>query len=281
MVVAAGIGSLGPLACKRDEPAPTKVSEREPLIQPPTKPKRTGPFTDPNVDPPGPRETGQLDGEELQRSIAKARARIEAGELIVGMQILRRCANKTPQSVPCEAELGMALAKAKKYKAHARYFMAEAAKVDDPQTPTDTYRKLAAAASDFAQYATTATALGVVVNRGEATSEDYAALAVALQADPSRTGEAIDAYARAYELDPKGYEYLREQATLLAQVQEHEKAIELFKAYKEKVGAHSPLVPAVDARIRDLEARVAAQAQTSPAGKNPKKASAGAPPTPG
>lgn len=268
MVCLAALAGLCAGACKREDPAPTKVSEREPLIQPPRLPERTGPFSDPNVDAPGPREGGQLPRAELNEVIEQGREQSEAGNIGLAMQFLRRCANKKPQSVPCEAELGMVLAKGKKYKAHARYYINEAAKTDDPDTPVELYRRLAKAAADFAQFEAAASALGIVANRGEATAQDYIDRAQALQADPSRIAEAAQAYAKAYELDPESHELLRERATLLAQIEDYEKAIELFNLYKDKVGAHSPHVPIIDQRIAELEASLASAAKKSGTSKS-------------
>lgn len=249
--------ALFTIGCPREDPAPTKVSDREPLIQPPKLPERTGPFKDPSVDPPGPREGGQLPAAELEKVIADGRQKAEAGQTALAMQLLRRCANKKPQSVSCEAELAIALTQAKKYKAHARYYLNEAAKVDDPETPSNVYRRLAKTAADYAQFEAAASALGIIANRGEATAQDHANRAGALQADSSRLADAVAAYAKAYELDPTSYEYLQQQATLLAQLEDYEKSIALFEEYKDKVGNHSPLVPMVDRRIAELQEALA------------------------
>jgi tetratricopeptide (TPR) repeat protein len=170
--------------------------------------------------------------------------------------ILRRCANRIPPSVACEAAIGMALSTTKKHRAYARYYMAAAADIDDPAVGADTYRTLAKAAHDDGQFDTEASALTIVVARDGATAEDYSALAGALSADPQRRDEAAEAYGKAYAADGTRYEDLRKRSVLLAQLGQAEEAIQGFEEYIEKAGAHSPHRMGVQQRIAELKARL-------------------------
>ena len=196
-------------ACRCQEPEPTRVSDQAPLIEPPSRPERTGPFKNPALEGPGPREGAQLPPEEIAAAIEQGREEAAAGRPLVAAAALRRCANKIPPSIACEAELGIVLAEAGTHKATADHYLAAASEVDDPAVDDDTYRRLAAVAAKRARFASAASALGIVAKRGHATADDYAARADALQNDPTRLEEAIDALDRAYELDPTRHELLR------------------------------------------------------------------------
>src|SRR5688572_1121459 len=116
------VGGLSLLAacrgCGQQEAAPVKLSEQAPVIEPKQLPPRTGPFSNPETDPPKARTEAQLPPDELAAVVAKAREHLGKGEQLPAIQQLDRCANKVPQSVECEAELGIVLAESKRRKAH-------------------------------------------------------------------------------------------------------------------------------------------------------------------
>lgn len=245
------------VACGSGDPAPQNVTQerRGKTAKDPADEEKPSPFSNPDKEPPGPRSGKLPEPEAVAKLVADAQKQIDAGRIMPGVAILRRCANKVPPSVACEAAIGMALSTTRKHRAYARYYMAQAAEIDDPAVGADTYRALAKAAHDDSQFATEASALSVVVARDEATADDYSALGGALSADPARRPDAAEAYRKAYEADATRYEDLRKQAVLLAQVGREEEAISAFEEYLEKAGAHSPHKAGVENRLDQLRAR--------------------------
>ena len=247
---------LGALAdaggCGSDLPAPQKVTQERRGKEPPNPDKPT-PFSNPDEDPPGPRAGKLPEPEAVNKMLANARKQMDAGRVMAGVAILRRCANKIPPSVACEAAIGMALSTTGKHRAYARHYMAAAADIDDPAVGSDTYRELAKVAHKDAQFPTEVSALTIVAARGDATADDYSALAGALSADPQRRDEAATAYGKAYETDPTRYEDLRKRSVLLAQLGQRAEAIKGFEEYIEKAGDHSPHRMGVENRIAELK----------------------------
>lgn len=214
----------------------------------------SGPFRNPNETPPGEREGEQLPIDELDKTLIEAQRYTDQGDTVRAMHLLYRCANKIPASARCEGELGMLMLEAKTRKPHADYFVREAAKLDDPDANVSFYRRLAETTNKWAQFDASTAAWERVLQRvgDEATADDYAGYAAALQGERTRKQEAIAALAKAYELAPDRHEYLRDQATLVAQTDDASKAIELFERYKGTGHASPKETAAIDARIATL-----------------------------
>lgn len=236
-------------ACRSDPPEPKKVAEIEPVVKPRVRPERKGPFSDPNVDPPGPRAETQLPAKELESTIARGIALAAEGRETVAIQTLRKCANRIPQSVLCEAELGLTMFAANQHLAHARYYLAEAATAAPAEEDDSIYRRVGDMAMSKSQHETAAAAYGVLMAREKATADDLEQLAAALQGTSTRRDEAADAYARAYALDSTRHELLRKRATLLGQGGEHARAADLFEEYLEKAAPDEKLRTALEQRV--------------------------------
>jgi tetratricopeptide (TPR) repeat protein len=215
--------------CGQQEAAPVKVSEQAPLIEPKQLPPRTGPFSNPEKEPPEARSEPQLPPDELAAVLAEARDHLGKGEQLPAIQLLDRCANKVPQSVACEAELGIVLAESKRRKAHAIYYLEQAAMA--PDADTELYRRVGATALQAARFKAAEAALGIVVARKEATAEDYGNYAAAVQGAKGSLELAIDAYLEGYALDRSRTIWLREAATLLSQIGDHERALQYLRQY--------------------------------------------------
>ena len=239
-------------ACRADPPEPKKVAEIEPVVKPKVRPKREGPFSDPNVDPPGPRAETQLPTKELESTIARGIALAGEGRETVAIQTLRKCANRIPQSVLCEAEIGLTMFAANQHLAHARYYLAEAATAAPAEEDDSVYRRIGDMAMSKSQHETAAAAYGVLLAREKATADDLEQLAAALQATRGRSDEAADVYARAYALDSTRHELLRKRATLVGQGGEHARAADLFEEYLEKATPDEKLRTALEQRVQML-----------------------------
>jgi tetratricopeptide (TPR) repeat protein len=255
-VAVLGLGVSLASACHCSEPQPVLVTDQDPIVEIPVRPQRTGPFKDPNVEPPDPRSEPQLEASALAATIAKGRKQAAAGQTMIAINTLRQCANRVPQSLTCEAELALLFAEAGTHKAHANYYLDEAARVDAPELDDGVYRQLGEAALKRARFDAAASALGIVTARGNGTANDYAELARALQHGSTRLDEAIAALARAYELDPTQHEWLRKRGVLLAQTEDTARAIEAFEQYIEAVGEDGPQVAGVKTRLAELRAKV-------------------------
>jgi len=197
-------------ACQRDEPTPTKVTDRNAIggQQPP--PKRDTPFNNGNVEPPPPRSEPQLGPDELEAALIEAARDLDEGRVSEALIALRKCANKVPASARCDGELGIALLENKLQKAHARYFIAEAAAVDDPDADLGFYRRLAKTAQRYGRSATAVDAMKIAIGRPGVTAADWALYGDVLQHDQANIEQAIDALGRAYSMQPDQHQWLRD-----------------------------------------------------------------------
>ena len=237
------------------------MAEIDPTVKPKVRPTRDGPFRDPNVDPPGPRTETQLPAKELDATLARGRALAAEGRETVAIQTLRKCANRIPQSVECEAEIGLTMFAANQHLAHARYYLAEAANAQPAQAEDELYRRLGEMAMSKSQFATAVAAFGVLRSREKATADDLEGLAHALQSDSGNADEAADAYARAYELDPTRHELLHKRAVLLAQSGDHARAADNFEAYLKSASPEEKVRVALEERVALLRQQAQAQAE--------------------
>lgn len=264
-VLALGCGLAGCGSCGGSEPpAPQKVAEIEPTVKPKVKPKRRGPFSNPNIDAPGPRTETQLPTKKLEATIARGRKLAEDGRDTVAIQTLRKCANRIPQSVECEAELALTMFADNQHVAHARYYLSEAARGQPPVKDDELYRRMGEMAMRKSLFPTAANAYGLLRGRGTATADDLEQLAHALQASDGSKDEAADAYARAYELDATRHPLLRKRATLLAQVGDPARAADLFAQYLEKGEPTAEERTALEQRIVTLRAEADAMPKAAP-----------------
>ncbi len=242
--LAAALAGLLAAACKNDPPPPKNVTD-QPVLAPPKRPERTGPFRTPSTDPPPPRSEPQLPPEALADVLAKAEAARQAGDTIRASVLLRRCANKVPPSIVCEGRLALVLLPQRAYKAEAEYYLAEAIR-GEGEHPVDLDRALAEAAMARGNAGLAAEALGRVAAAPGATAADWTALARALSADRGRLGEAVEAYEKALALDPAP-DVRHELAVILAQLGRNDEAIAAFEAF---LAATKGQDPARDRRIR-------------------------------
>lgn len=222
---------LGPLGCKSDPPAPVRVAEQDPIIEPRVRPERTGPFRNPNVDAPSPRQGKQLDAEALAATRKQARDQFADGKPDLAISTLQRCANKIPQSIECEGELALLLLRTKKQKAVADYYLDEASIARPATAQTSQYRRMGTVALENARYEAATAALQIVVDRDEATVDDYINYGRTLRRDRARLEEAIEAYAKAHALDPKRHALLDDQAKLLERQGDHSGAADMLRRY--------------------------------------------------
>ena len=235
--------------CRKAEHEPVKV-ERDAADR---RADRTTPFKNPKRDPPGPRQPAQLSGEELEANIAEARRLVESGDSIRAMHLLYKCANREPPSVRCDAELAMILLENRTRKAHAEYFAEEAVRLDEPAADSDLYRRLADVAARRGRFTVAIDALQRVIDRGDATPDDFVALSHALQSDSKRLDEAISALTKAHELEPERNDWLFERAVLIGQTPDTQKARELFEQYRETLPEDSKERAEIDERIFTLD----------------------------
>jgi tetratricopeptide (TPR) repeat protein len=243
--------------CGRKDNEPVKVERNDPT----DRSQRKTPFKDPKRDPPGPRKPAELDGEELDAHLERARALMDEGDSVRAMQMLYRCANRTPPSVRCDGELGMLLLEHRTRKAHADYFVAEAVRLDDPEVEDDFYRRLAQVARGRGRFAVALEAIERVIARGQPTAEDYVTLSHVLQSDRHRLTDAIAALEKAWEMKPEDPSWLHDRAALVAQTADVETAIALFEQYDALLDEDDPKKPRVAERIMELRMAVAPQAE--------------------
>ncbi|MGH1347163.1 MAG: hypothetical protein ACRBN8_36715 [Nannocystales bacterium] len=254
-----------------EAPEPKKVAELEPVIEPRVRPVRKGPFRNPNTQAPGPRTEDQLPETELEAAIARGKALRAEGRATVAIQAFRKCANKIPQSIECEAEQAITMFGAKQQLAFAKHFLLEAANGQPVSTDDTLYRRIGDTAVAHAQYPAAQAAYGVLLAREVATVGDLEHLAQALQAESGNADEAADVYARAYGLDPTRHELLRKRATLLGQNGDHTRAADLFQAYLDKAKPEEKITRALEQRIAMLRE----EAKTSPSQGSPETPSPG------
>jgi tetratricopeptide (TPR) repeat protein len=233
-----------------------KVSEQAPVIEPKTLPPRTGPFSNPDTDPPKERSEPQLPLEKLQAELQLAREQLARGQHLPAIGHLDRCANKVPQSLECEGELGVVLADTKRRKAHAIYYLEQVAKADPAEGDTDLYRRVGQAALKLARFEAAERALGIVVAREEATAKDYGDYAAAVQGAKGSLELAIDAYLKGYELDPTQTLWLREVSTLLSQTGDDERALQYLEQYAKVAGLTGKPKQVLDQRLGELRAKL-------------------------
>lgn len=280
----AWILALAPLACLAtltcgapQPPPPSKLSEATSPIQAPIKAAADieSPFRPPNKEPPLPRSEPQLAPEGLAAALASAEEARKIGDEVSAAATLRSCANKVPQSVRCEGELGAMLAHLPRFKYEADYYLDQVAKAaDDPGLDAAYYRRLGEALTIKGRHLEAATAYQRMIDhKTPATAEDYNLLSVTLQGVPERLADAADALARAHELDPSHIEWVRDQAILLGQTTDKlPRAIELFEQYKTRV-TDPELLADTDRRIAELQAQLQKLTPTpaDPNGTAPKK----------
>lgn len=271
--------ALAPLACSGPPaPNPTRVNDAVNAIRAPAKPPRDpdSPFRSPDKEPPPPRSGPQQTPEELKATLDHAEDARRIGDEVEVAATLRACANKVPQSVRCEGELGAILAKQPRFRYESDYYLHQAIGADDPALDAAYYRRLGDALAFKGKYSDAATAYQRMIDRSSpATAADYNVLAVALQGVPERVLDAAEALRRAYELDPTRVEWLRERAILLGQVPDKiAQAIPLFEDYKTKV-QDPALIAETEQRIAELTALLARPSAPDPAPgagkKRPKK----------
>jgi tetratricopeptide (TPR) repeat protein len=267
----AWILALAPLACAAalacggpQPPPPSKLSEAASPIQAPVKPKPEveSPFRPPSKEPPLPRSGPQLPPAELAATLASADEARKIGDEVSAAAALRSCANKVPQDVRCEGELGALLARSPRFKYEADYYLDQVAKAaDDPALDIGYYQRLGEALTVKGRNLEAATAYQRIIDRKTpATAEDYNRLSVTLQGVPDHLNEAAEALRRAYELDPTHIEWIRDQGILLGQLPDKlPRAIELFEQYKARI-QDPELLADTDRRI--LEAQMELQKLT-------------------
>lgn len=255
-----------------EPPEPKKVAEIEPVVKPRVRPVRKGPFRNPNTEAPGPREGDQLPDAELAEAIARGKALMAEGRATVAIQALRKCANKIPQSVACEAELAITMFEAKQQLAHAKHFLLEAANAQPAPADDALIRRIGETAIAKSQYPAARAAYGTLQSREVATADDLEQLARALQAQAGSVDEAADAYARAYSLDPTRHELLRKRATLLGQNGDHTRAADLFQAYLDKAKPEEKIKFALERRIAMLREEAKATVAPAPSPNNAQEA---------
>lgn len=248
------VGCLFVACGGREAPEPKKIAEVEPAVEPRVRPKRAGPFSNPKTDAPGPRAGQQLPQPELGAAIARGKALRVEGRATVAIQALRKCANKIPQSVACEAELAITMFGAKQQLGYAKHFLLEAANAQ-PASPDDSLiRRIGQSAIAHSQYPAARSAYGVLLAREVATADDLEQFALALQAERGHADEAADIYARAYVLAPSRHELLRKRAILLGQNGDHGRAADLFQTYIDKAKPDDEVKLALEQRIAMLRA---------------------------
>jgi cytochrome c-type biogenesis protein CcmH/NrfG len=156
-----------------------------------------------------------------------------------------------------------------KHVAHARYYLAEAARgqpsVDDPEL----YRRVGEMALRKSQFATAIAAFGTLRAKDVATADDLERLAQALQSSKGSADEAADAYARAYELDGTRHHYLRDRAILLAQSGDHARAADLFQQYLDNGKPEAKERAGLEERIEMLRAQAKADPKSPEEPKAP------------
>ena len=238
-------------ACN-EAPPPTPIDEPLTLRDLPRPPKTETPFTNPNTDPPPSRTGEQLAAAELAETIASAERLVAEGKPTDALVALQRCINRTPASGSCEGLYAATALEGRVQKVWARHFLAEAIAADDPAMPDDRYRELGRLAADIGRFEISEQAYAKVIARGVATASDYAALSRALQNDPQRALQAAEALDQAYALDPTHHEWLRDRATLLAQVGDAAAALPLFERYRGTLGDDTKKIAVIDERIAAL-----------------------------
>lgn len=257
IVVALAAGGLMP-ACtgSQKSPSPTRIhADNRKITGPATPPKaHDGPFRNPDKDPLPPRSGEQLPPEALEQAIQTAREQVASGQSSKAMMTLNACANKIPQDLRCEAELGILLAGMKRHRKDARYYLDQTATIDDPRADAELFRRLAAAMKLQSMHRLTGDVYRRMIEHGANSAADYVLMSKGLQADASRLEEAADAMAKARALDPSKPEWLHDEGLLRAQVAgQSAQAASLLTKFLEKTrGTNTDLETVLDARIAEL-----------------------------
>ncbi len=234
---------LGTLACEgQTQPAPKKVDRQtefdRPGTQPKPKPDPNSPFSDPAVTPPRGREGAQLDKAGIDAALAEAAKHASVANVIEQRIALGKCANKIPASARCDGELGVSLANVKNRRAVARYYLAEAAKTDDPDASGDLYARVAEAARKHGMIAEALAAQEKAVARDPSPANQFA-LGRLLTLDPQRLPEAAEWMAKARATDDQlAWHY--EEAVIRGQIfvkEEAQRAADLLDSYVARVEA--------------------------------------------
>jgi hypothetical protein len=244
-------------ACKEDA-KPKKVDPDQPLVQRPRRPEPDpeSPFTNPAKDPPTGREGEQLPDAELEKALATAKEAADGGRVAVATQALLECANKTPPSARCDGEVGLLLADVDRRKAEANYYLAEAARFDDPKASADLYGRISEELRKRGLFEDAVSAAELALAR-EATSARHVSLSRVLQSMPDQLARAAQEMGEAFALEPENYQLLYEQATILGQMPSAEantQAADLFEQYIEKASPPDERVQATKVRIAELRA---------------------------
>ena len=257
-------------AVDKTEARPLVTATRPPAHDP------ASPFRNPSREPPPPRAGAQLDDAALAAALRDAEA-LAATDSLAAATILRACANRVPQSAPCEGRLGLLLIEHPAYLAEARYYLAEVAAADDPALDAAFYAAIAAALQGQALHEEAVTALQRALARDGASAELHARLAAALQGLGGRERDAAAALRRAFELDPTQLAWLYDEAVLLSQIaDEKPRAVALLRDYLARLQGADPAVTArIEGRIAELELDIAL---SQPAPSKSTKKPQGAPP---
>jgi tetratricopeptide (TPR) repeat protein len=239
-------------------PPPTKVAEaKHHLAEPPRQARdASGPFNTPSLDAPPPRSEPQLPPAELDAALSAAKAARAAGDTFEATNQLYRCANKVPKHTRCEGELGMILLDTPNHEKAARHYLEQAIADDDPSADAEFYRRLADALRRAPSWPSAAVALERMIARTPApAAEDHALLATTLQGVPGREADAAAALHRAFELDPKKLDYLRDEALLLSQIaQRRAEALAVLTRYRDAIASSAPdQLPAIERQIGELK----------------------------
>ena len=259
-------------------PAPTKVSEStHVLAQPQRPPPRdpNSPFRRPDKEKPLPRSEPQIPAEEIAAALAAADKARAAGNATEAALALWPCANKVPQHIRCEGELGMLLADQPNRRYESNYYLEQAIAEDDPTADAEFYRRMAGALRKVPLFREAGVAYERMIARLPApTADDFAQLADVLQGVPDREAAAAAALHRAFELDPSKLDYLRDEGLLLAQIVDRRaEALALLKRYRDAVARASPDKAAeIDRNIGTLEYEIEKDSETKAGGaKQPGK----------
>lgn len=265
-VLASALGGCGSPA----PPAPTKVSESKHVLSEPQRPPPRdpdSPFRRPDKEKPLPRSEPQIPADEITAALAAADKARAAGDPMGAALALWPCANKVPQHVRCEGELGMLLAEQPNRRYESNYYLEQAIAEDDPTADADFYRRMAGALRKVPMFREAGVAYQRMIARLPApAAADFAQLAEVLQGVPDNEAQAAAALHRAFELDPTQLDYLRDEGLLLAQVFDRRaEALALLKRYRDAVAKSAPDKAAVvDRNIDGLEYELAKDAPAPP-----------------
>lgn len=265
-------------ACKEDPP-PKKVDPDQPLVQRPRRPEADAdsPFRNPAKEPPPGREGEQLPDAELEKALTTAKEMTANGNVSGATSALLDCANKIPASARCDGELGLLLAEVERRKAEANYYMAQAARVDDPKADAELYGRLADELRERGLFEDAITAAEFALGR-DPVADRHVALSRVLQSVPDQLRRAADEMGEAFALDPENFDLLYEQATVLGQIQDAEaaeSAAELFEQYLEKGAPPEDRAQAAKVRVAELRADAKRIAQEQKAAKKAAKKKSG------